>query len=112
MHIPNGRRHPPSIANLPRPRPQAYNALGERRRLLELGLAANSLDLALDVSGIVLGGIRLDLDRRLLDHILRLLQAEARDAANDLDARNEKEVSVSGVRPRESVIVARRGAGL
>lgn len=83
-----GRRHPPSIANLPRPRPQAYNALGERRRLLELDLAANGLDLALDVIAIVLGGIRLDLDRRLLDHLLRLLQAEARDAAHDLEDRD------------------------
>ena len=56
--------------------------------LLELDLGAALLDLLLDVLGLVLGRALLEGDGRGLDHGLGLLEAEARDRADDLEHRD------------------------
>src|SRR6186997_1962005 len=63
--------------------------------LFELDGGARFLELRLDLVGLLLGGALLDGVRRPVDEVLRLLQAEARDRADDLD---HLDLLVAGVR--------------
>src|SRR4051794_9661298 len=53
--------------------------------LLDLDASAGFLELALDRVGLVAGDAVLDRLRGRIDQVLRLLEAEARDRADDLD---------------------------
>src|SRR3954464_3061939 len=53
--------------------------------LLDLDAGAGLFELRLDRVGLVLGDALLDRLRSRVDEILRFLQAEARDGADDLD---------------------------
>src|SRR5262245_19591894 len=55
------------------------------KRLLDLDLRAHVLELLLDGGRLVLRDALLHDFRRAVDEVLRLLEAEARDLANDLD---------------------------
>src|SRR6201986_3873091 len=57
----------------------------ERQSLLDGSLCASVLQLLLDRLGIRLRNALFDRRRSALDQVLRLLEAEARDLADDLD---------------------------
>src|SRR5262245_47115739 len=81
----------------PAPEPQIYRGslepgggawrrpLDRERALLQLDGGACLLELGLDAVGLLLVDALLDRLRSRVDEVLRLLQAEARDGADDLD---------------------------
>ena len=76
-----GERRDPSLR-----RPAGVNHASETTsHLLELDLGAGLFELLLDVLGVGLGDAFLEVLGRALDQVLRLLEAEARDLADDLD---------------------------
>src|SRR6266550_5112006 len=66
--------------------------------LLDLDLRAGLFELRLDLIGLLLRNAFLDRVRRSVDKVLGLLQAEARDRADDLD---RLDLLVAGVREHD-----------
>src|ERR1041384_1655126 len=87
-------------------------------RLLDLDAGAGFFELALDLVGLVLRDAFLDGVRGAVDQVLGLLQAQARDRADDLDhldllfaGAGEDDVEGGLLLRRGAVAAGRRGPG-
>src|SRR5581483_6794435 len=110
---PGASRPPPRREGLPHPGQALRRTACVRRlrfRLLDLDGGAGLLQLGLDRVGLLAVDALLDRVRGTVDQVLRLLEAEARDRADDLDHLDLLATRVREHDVERRLLLARRGA--